>query len=175
VQALDRTSASTDIGRPQAATNAGRPPRGYNTRVTAAKLKRERTVSSRTEIVQQLFDAFNTRDPNTALSLLHPEIVFEPVSGAVLNGGEPYVGKDGMRQYFADVQEHWQELVVKPVHMRAAGDAVVALGHASGRGPAGSLDDVPATWVFKFDGDLVAHIRIFSDEQLAREALAGPS
>jgi ketosteroid isomerase-like protein len=138
-------------------------------------LEQERTVSNRTEIVQQLFDAFNTRDLDAALSLLHREVVFETVSGAVLNDGEPYVGKDGMRQYFADVQEHWQELIVKPVHVRAAGDAVVALGHASGRGAAGLLDDAPATWVFKFDGDLVAHIRIFSDEQLAREALAGPA
>jgi ketosteroid isomerase-like protein len=128
-------------------------------------------VSSRTEIVQQLFDAFNTRDLEAALSVLHAEIVFEPVSGAVLNGGEPYVGQDGMRQYFADIEGHWQELTVKPVHVRAAGDAVVALGHASGRSAAGSLDDAPATWVFKFDGDLVAHIQIFSDEHLARQAL----
>ncbi len=129
-----------------------------------------RTVSSKTEIVQQLFDAFNTRDLDAALLLLHPEIVFEPVSGAVLNGGEPYVGTAGMRQYFADVQAHWQQLIVKPVHVRAAGDAVVALGHASGKS-AEPLDDAPATWVFKFDGDLVTHIRIFSDEHLARQAL----
>lgn len=129
-------------------------------------------MSIRTEIVEQLFDAFNTRDLDTALSLLHPEIVFEPVSGAVLNEGEPYVGKDGMRQYFADVQAHWQELIVKPVHVRAAGDAVVALGHATGKGVA-PLEDVPATWVFKFAGDLVAHIRIFADEHLARQALEG--
>lgn len=129
-------------------------------------------VRGRTEIVQQLFDAFNARDLDAALSLLNPEIVFEPVSGAVLNDGEPYVGKEGMRQYFADVQEHWQELAVKPVHLRAAGDAVVALGHAAGKSAAGSLDDVPATWVFKFDNDgLVAHIQIFSDEELARQAL----
>ena len=128
-------------------------------------------MSSRTEIVQQLFDAFNARDLDAALLLLHPEILFEPVSGAILNGGEPYVGKEGMHRYFADVQEHWQELTVKPVHLRAAGDAVVALGHASGSSATGSLDDVPATWVFKFDGDLVSHIRIFSDEDLARQAL----
>ncbi len=129
-------------------------------------------MSSRTETVERLFDAFNARNVDTALTLLHPEIVFEPVSGVVLNEGEPYVGKDGMRQYFADVQAHWQELVVKPVHVRAAGDAVVALGHASGKSAA-PLEDVPATWVFKFDGDLVAHIRIFADEHLARQALEG--
>ena len=127
---------------------------------------------SRTEIAQQLFDAFNARDLDAALSLLHPDVVFEPVSGAVLNDGEPYRGREGMRGYFADVRTHWRELTVNPVHLREAGDAVVALGHASGSSfAAGALQDAPTTWVFKFDGDLVAHIQIFSDERLARRAL----
>lgn len=127
--------------------------------------------SSRTAIAQRLFDAFNARDLDAALSLLHPDVVFEPVSGAVLNDGEPYRGHAGMRCYFADVQAHWRELTVNPVHLREAGDAVVALGHASGASAAGSLRDAPTTWVFKFDAGLVAHIQVFSDERLAREAL----
>ena len=126
---------------------------------------------SRTDIAQRLFDAFNARDLDAALSLLAPEIVFEPVSGAVLNDGEPYRGKDGMRRYFADVQAHWRELTVEPVHLREAGEAVVALGHASGAGASGALDGAPTTWVFKFHDGLVAHIQIFSDESLARQAL----
>jgi ketosteroid isomerase-like protein len=129
------------------------------------------TERTRTEIAQQLFDAFNARELEATLSLLHPDVVFEPVSGAVLNDGEPYCGHEGMRCYYADVQAHWQELSVNPVHLREAGNAVVALGHASGASAAGVLRDAPTTWVFKFDGDLVVHIQIFSDERLAREAL----
>jgi ketosteroid isomerase-like protein len=129
------------------------------------------TAPTRAEIAQRLFDAFNARDLSVALSLLHPEILFEPVSGAVLNDGEPYRGQEGMRRYFLDVQQHWQELTVDPVHLREAGEAVVALGHVSGRSAAGSLQDAPTTWVFKFDGGLVAHIQVFSDERLARRAL----
>lgn len=129
------------------------------------------TAPNKTEIAQRLFDAFNARDLDGALELLHPALVFEPVSGAVINDGEPYRGHEGMRRYFADVHEHWRELTVKPVHLREAGEAVVALGHVSGLGPAGPLKDAPTTWVFKFDGALVAHIQVFSDERLAREAL----
>ncbi len=142
---------------------------GYNGPV--ADPVRAMASSSRTEITQQLFDAFNARDLDAALSLLHPDVVFEPVSGAVLNDGEPYRGHEGMHRYFADVRAHWQELTVEPVHLREAGEAVVALGHANGRSRAGSLNDAPTTWVFKFDDRLVAHIQIFSDERLAREAL----
>lgn len=126
---------------------------------------------SRSDIAQRLFDAFNARDLDTALLLLDDAVVFEPVSGAVINDGEPYLGKEGMHRYFADVHEHWRELKVAPVQLREAGDAVVALGHVSGSSAAGTLDGAPTTWVFKFAGGLVTHIQVFSDERLAREAL----
>ena len=126
---------------------------------------------TRTETAQRLFDAFNARELDGTLALLHPDVLFEPVSGAVLNDGEPYRGHAGMRRYYADVQAHWQQLTVNPVHLREAGNAVVALGHVNGASEAGVLRDAPTTWVFKFDGDLVTHIQIFSDERLAREAL----
>jgi ketosteroid isomerase-like protein len=126
---------------------------------------------TRTEIAQLLFDAFNARELDATLVLLHPEIVFEPVSGAVLNDGEPYRGHEGMRRYYADVQAHWRELTVDPIHLREAGNAVVALGHVSGASDAGVLREAPTTWVFKFREDLVAHLQIFSDQRLAREAL----
>ena len=144
---------------------------GYNGPVAAADSVGAMASSSRTEIAQQLFDAFNARDLEAVLSLLHPDVVFEPVSGAVLNEGEPYRGHDGMRRYFADVQEYWRDLTVNPAHLREAGNAVVALGHVSGAGTVGVLRDAPTTWVFKFDDGLVAHIQVFSDQRLAREAL----
>jgi ketosteroid isomerase-like protein len=126
---------------------------------------------TKTEVAQRLFDAFNARDSDGVLAQLAPDIVFEPVSGAVLNGA-PYRGHDGMLRYFADVHEHWLELTVKPVRLREAGTAVVALGHVSGRSAGGTLDNAPTTWVFKFDPHgLVAQIQIFSDERLARAAL----
>ena len=149
------------------------PGAGYNEPVVTVPPSHPATAMqrTRTEIAQQLFDAFNVRDLDAALALLRPEIVFEPVSGAVLNDGEPYRGHEGMRRYFADVRAHWRELTVNPMHLREAGNAVVALGHVSGVGAAGALRDVPTTWVFKFDEGLVVHIQIFSDERLAREAL----
>jgi ketosteroid isomerase-like protein len=127
--------------------------------------------SARQAIVQRLFEAFNRRDMPAALTLLHPDLVFEPVSAKALGHGEPYRGHDGIRHYFADITAHWQELTVNPVHIRAAGDAVVALGQTTARGQGGLLDNVPTTWVFKFEQDLIVHIQVFSDERLARAAL----
>jgi ketosteroid isomerase-like protein len=128
--------------------------------------------SSAEEVVRYLFDAFNRRDAAAALTLLHPEIVFEPVTGAILNEGRPYRGHEGMRLYFEHLEGHWHELHVEPVQIRCAGNAVVALGRTNGRGRAGPLVEAPTTWIFKFEDGLVARIQIFSDERLAHRALA---
>jgi ketosteroid isomerase-like protein len=127
--------------------------------------------SAEERAIGRLFDAFNRRDFVAGLSLLHPQIVFEAVTGAVMNEGQPYIGHEGMRRYFAQVEEHWHELQVKPVQIRAAGGAVVALGDVSGKGVGGSVHKAPTTWVFKFKDGLVSHVQIFSDERLARQAL----
>jgi ketosteroid isomerase-like protein len=124
-------------------------------------------------LIPRLFEAFNNRDLKTALSMLHEDVVFEPISGALLNSGRPYVGHEGMRLYFEHISEHWQELQVNPFQIRSAGAAVVALGQTSGQGAGGRLDAAPTTWVFKFRDGLVSQIQIFSDERLARRALAG--
>jgi len=136
---------------------------------------REQIPSDREQIAKRLFDAFNRRDLAGALALVHPEIVFQPVSAAVMTEGRPYCGHEGISRYLSDVETHWMELTVHPVHVRAAGRAVVALGQVTGRGPMGELDQVPTTWVLKFRDGLVVHAQIFSDERHVREALGEES
>jgi ketosteroid isomerase-like protein len=114
-------------------------------------------------VARRLFDAFNRRDLAAALELVHPEIVFHPVSAAAMKGGEPYVGHDGIRRYIQDVEAHWEQLVVEPVQIRAAGRAVVALGQVSGAGALGRFEDLPTKWVLKFSDGLVVDAKIFAD------------
>jgi ketosteroid isomerase-like protein len=127
--------------------------------------------AAREQVARRLFDAFNRRDLQAALALVHEELVFEPVSAAVMAGGQAYRGHQGIERYLADVKAYWQELTVNPVQIRAAGRAVVALGETSGRGAAGVLDRVPSSWVLKFRDGLVVHGQVFSDERAMREAL----
>jgi len=139
--------------------------------VVADEAEGEDWTETRRKTAARLFAAFNRRDLADVLELVHPEIVFKPVSAAVIADGEPYCGHDGIRRYLADVETHWLELTVRPVQIRAAGEAVVALGEVTGRGTAGALDRAPTTWVLKFRDRLVIHAQVFSDERLAREAL----
>jgi ketosteroid isomerase-like protein len=128
---------------------------------------------SKEQIVVALFEAFSRRDFLSALPLMHPEVVFQPMTAEVTRAGEPYRGHEGLRRYTEDIESYWEELTVDPVQIRAAGRAVVVLGRASGSGPAGSFTDAPTTWVIKFKDGLVFGVQIFSDARHVVEALVG--
>jgi ketosteroid isomerase-like protein len=128
-------------------------------------------LARRERAVTLLFDAFNRQQLEGALELLHPDVVFQPLTAEVTRAGEPYRGHEGIRRYLADVEEHWEELVLAPAQIRVAGQAVVALGLVSGRGRAGSFTDAPTTWVFKFADELVVCVQVFSDARHVQEAL----
>lgn len=128
---------------------------------------------SKENAVARLFEAFSRGDIEDALELLHPEVVFQPMTAEVTQAGEPYRGHEGIRRYAADVEARWEKLTLQPTQIRAAGRAAVALGLVSGSGHAGSFEDAPTTWVFKFREGLVVHAQIFSETRNVLEALVG--
>ena len=76
-------------------------------------------MNSHEELIRQAYQAFNTRDIDTALDLLQPDVHWP-------NGWEGgYVdGHDGVRTYWL---QQWQELdpVVKPVSFRVMPDGQI--------------------------------------------------
>jgi len=92
------------------------------------------------------------------------------VTGAVTREGRPYVGHDGIREYFSDVNRLWQRLELRPLELYESGDAVVALGEVRARGAAGELRQ-PTVWTWKFRDRFVIDCRVDSDLSAAREAL----
>ena len=124
-------------------------------------------------IVRSLLDAFNGRDLEGVLQLLHPRVTLRTVSALIFGDGLPYSGHEGIRRYFGDVERHWLELIVEPIHVRGAGDAVAALGVVRGRGRAPDfvLRDVPTSWLVRFRDNLVFELRVFSDRRAFEEVL----
>ena len=125
------------------------------------------------EVIRALFDAFTRRDLDAALALAHPQLELWPQGTAQrAERTSPYRGHDGVRQYFADVARHWDELRVDPGELRVAGDGVVAFGTAIGR-PVGADDEdelsQPVIWLFKVHEGRVLHARVVAT---AAEALA---
>ncbi len=135
---------------------------------------RSESIIFKERVVARLFEAFSERRLEEALPLLTEDVVFQPMTARVTQAGAPYVGHEGIRRYIADVEEHWEELTLRPTQIKAAGQAAVAMGMVSGRGKGGRFENAATTWMFKFRGDRVASIQIFSDTAHVSEALVGP-
>jgi ketosteroid isomerase-like protein len=59
------------------------------------------------------------------------ELFFEGTATAAGRDG-PYIGHDGIRDYFADVERLWDELVLYAEDFRAVPGSVIVIGHITG-------------------------------------------
>jgi ketosteroid isomerase-like protein len=118
-------------------------------------------------LASAVFDAFNRRDVDAGLELVHEDIEFLAPTAEMANEGKPYVGHAGMRKYYADVAEVWIELDVTPTEIREVGDAVLALGRVYGRAGGGYIQDSPAQWVMRFRDGRISWIRVFTNRSAA--------
>ncbi len=113
--------------------------------------------------------AFNAADAERFSELATEDFAWIPaLPGAV--GGETYVGRDGIGRYFAEIAETWERLTVRPDELRDAGDVVVMLGRAVGRGVGSGADvEMPLGFVAEFRDGRIAKATAFSSHA---EALA---
>jgi ketosteroid isomerase-like protein len=136
--------------------------------VTGTREQAEQTVRS-------LFAAFNARDDEATLAFVHPELEFWPQPTAErLGRSEPYRGREGFREYLADVDRAWEQFVVEPDDFRVAGTGVIAFGHAEAQ-PRGTTvtQRLPVIWVFRLRDGLVVSCRVARTAAEATELVAG--
>jgi len=111
------------------------------------------------DIARAIYDAFAHRDVEAALPFVDDACVVDLPGTAALSGRQgAYRGRDGVREYFADVGRVWDELTLEAESFRAVRDGVVVLGRVRGRRGDEELDrHVAWTWQFR-DGRAV-HVR----------------
>jgi ketosteroid isomerase-like protein len=85
-------------------------------------------------VVQSVYAAFADRDLDRALESFDPacEVHLEG-TGRVIGRTDPYRGHDGLRNYFADVGQVWDELALHPEDFRMVPGSVIVMGSVSGR------------------------------------------
>jgi ketosteroid isomerase-like protein len=110
------------------------------------------------EIVRRAFDAIGRRDIDALLELYDAQIEFLPLTGTQVESGG-YAGHAGVRSYFQEVAEVWEEMRPYADALWAVGDHVVVLGGCVVRGRgSGAESDGPMAWVITFDvGKIVRH------------------
>jgi ketosteroid isomerase-like protein len=115
-------------------------------------------VATEVEVVRAILDAFARRDLSAMSAYLAPDVVLHLQGTGSRTGREgPYVGHEGVREYFADVDRVWEELALVADDVRAIAGSVVVFGHVTGRaaGEPSVVRRVVWTWLLR-DGKAVS-------------------
>jgi 2-haloalkanoic acid dehalogenase type II len=123
-------------------------------------------------VLERFYEAYNARDIERILALMHPEIRFE--SRFAQMGGAVYHGHDGVRGWLDDLADAWDYLDVDLQEAtETEPDHVVALIRLHGRGRASGLDiDEQLAHVLDFRGGLVARLA-YTDRTQAERVVGG--
>jgi ketosteroid isomerase-like protein len=100
------------------------------------------------DVVRAIYAAFAARDIDAVLRFFDPtcELHLAPTA-EVAARSDPYRGHQGVRDYFADVERVWDELVLHPDDFRMLPGVVVVLGRVDvRRGGTSARRHVVWTW-----------------------------
>ena len=110
------------------------------------------------DVVRRSFEAMHRWDVDALLELYDPAIQFLPLTGTRVESGG-YVGHAGVRDYFEEVADIWEELHPYGDDFRTVGSDVVVLGGCAVRGRgSGAETDTPMAWVVTVrNGKITSH------------------
>jgi ketosteroid isomerase-like protein len=115
------------------------------------------------ELAQRAIEAYNRRDVEAACSVCHPDVEWWTVFVGQLEG-RPYSGHAGIRDYFAEFGQTWDDIHFEGDDYRDLGDAAVYIGRIYGRGhESGVALDSPFGVVFDIRDGLIWRIRSYLD------------
>ena len=123
------------------------------------------------ELMRQFHEAFNARDVDRFLSLMHPDVEVVPITARM--EGTVYRGHAEVRAFLAGFDEDWEVFVTVPVEFRDLGDCVMSLGTWEARARASriTLDGQPGAWVAWIRDGKITRQETFTDRGQALEAV----
>jgi ketosteroid isomerase-like protein len=124
------------------------------------------------DVVKAVIAAFAERDLEGVLAHASPDIEFSAVTGDHAGRTGPYRGHDGLRQYFRDVAEVWDDLRIVPGEFRQSGDTILLTGRVSARSPARIVAGSTG-WIWRVVGGLIVYARVYPSAAEAMAAFEG--
>ena len=121
-------------------------------------------------MVRRLHERLNGGDIEGVVELCEPAFHID-MSERVFNP-ETYEGHDGIRRFYADVRDIWEQYRWTPEELLDARPHVVALVRAQGRGRGSGLEiDRRIALVWTFAGARATALRLYVDPAKALEAV----
>jgi ketosteroid isomerase-like protein len=120
----------------------------------------------RVDLVREALEAFQRRDLEAMLELVHPRFTFFAPTALIAPRpySDLYRGADGLRDYFRDVASVWDELHITPQEFRAGQEAIVALGTVNGRTRWGDVHRHPVAWACRFRDGRIVWARVYRNQ-----------
>ena len=112
------------------------------------------------DVVRAIYAAFAARDLEGALRFVAPDCEIH-LEGTARQAGRtgPYLGHEGMREYFADVERVWDDLEIHAEDFRVVPGSVIVMGHVEGR-RAGEAFRRAAIWTWRVASGRAVHVRV---------------
>jgi ketosteroid isomerase-like protein len=124
------------------------------------------------ELVHRAVDAFNQRDLDAFLALMHPDIEATPRL-AGMEGG--YHGHDGLRRWWHNLLDAWPDYKAEVVEVRDLGSLTLAKVHVGGHSAGSGIAVRQTSWhVCRWRHRQGIWFRVFSTEAEALEAAGLP-
>lgn len=112
------------------------------------------------DVVRAVFSAFAERDVERLVAMADPQMVFHTVTGDYAGHAQPYRGHEGLRRYFRDVAQVWEELTLTPTEFRPVGEIVLVTGRVNARSPARVISG-SAGWIWRVRDGLAVYCRVY--------------
>jgi ketosteroid isomerase-like protein len=125
-------------------------------------------------LLEQLRDSYNSRDSDAWVAVWNPDCEWHPFLTAREEGDPGYHGHNGMRAWFEDVDEMFDEAHVELDQFRQIGDRLLVLGRmtARRRGAGGAVEG-DVGWVVEPKGERFQRGWAYTSHEEAERAAKG--
>lgn len=118
-------------------------------------------------LIGRLFHAFNQRDAETIVGLCSEQMEFVAVTAEEAGRESPYRGRDGLRDYLADVERIWEELLITPSRVERRDDRLLVVGRVYVRSRELGIRDMPVAWIWVLREGSFVRGEVFVDPDVA--------
>jgi ketosteroid isomerase-like protein len=112
------------------------------------------------ELIKAVFAAFAERDVDGMLEYAADDIIFSPVTADYAGRTDPYLGHEGIREYFRDVASVWDDLRVTPTDFRQLGETVLVTGKVTARSAARVIAG-SSGWIWRVREGKIVYGRVY--------------
>jgi hypothetical protein len=105
-------------------------------------------------LLEQLRDSYNSRDPDAWVAAWNRDCEWHPFLTARVEGDPGYHGHNGMRAWFEDVDEMFDQIHAELDQFRQVGDRILVVGRMTARGRASGAEvESEVGWVVEPKGE----------------------